>query len=90
MGLEQEAAERLERLANAVLSHRSSGATLPFLLGCLVGSTALILLIGTAAAVYYSLHSQRTKQRQLLAAVDLAGATPSRLRRLLGDVLPAW
>ena len=85
----EEELRRLEALGQALLA-RKSNAVLPFLLGALVASTALVLLAGLAGAVYWSWHTSQRQRRRLEDAADLAGAATGRLRKVLGDVLPAW
>lgn len=87
----QAGVERLEALGAALAAAGArQSAWAPFLLGCFVATTVLLLLTGLAAAAAYSWWASDRHRRRLTEAADLAGARNSTLRKVLGEVLPAW
>lgn len=82
--------EELQRLHEALGQAARKSTLFPFLLGALVASTAFALLVALAGAAYWSWHTSQQQRRRLEDAADLAGAGRTRLRKLMGDALPAW
>lgn len=79
---------RLEALLTGGALRQSAWA--PFLLGCLVASTALLFVLGLAAAAAYSIWNSERLRRRLATAAEMEEGGSSTLRRVLGEVLPAW
>lgn len=75
------------RLTALEATRGGPSSLLPFLLGCLLTATALLLVAGAVAASWLQRQQERCR---LLSAANLAAVDQSRLRQLLGEALPAW
>lgn len=69
---------------------RGGGATASCWASFALGSVLTALTLLAALSVALTAWQQQRRRRRLLAAADLASADDTRLRHLMGDLLPAW